>query len=72
MLLPIVPRSKTEGQNKTPIMTFIVVNPDMIGLNVVAKLEGFDGNWGAPCTKTQQSTAKVPPITPLSAVASYN
>jgi integrase len=39
--------------------------------NAVAKLEGFSDNLVTPCTKLQQSSAKVSPIAPLSAVASY-
>jgi hypothetical protein len=39
--------------------------------NAVAKLEGFGDSLVTPCTKTQQSKAKVSPIAPLKAVASY-
>ena len=37
----------------------------------VAKLESFGDNLVTPCTKTQQSKAKMSPITPLKAVARY-
>ncbi len=40
--------------------------------NAVAKLESFSDNLVTPCTKLQQSNPKVSPITPISAVASYN
>jgi hypothetical protein len=39
--------------------------------NAVAKLEGFGDNLVTPCTKMQQSTPKMSPVTPLKAVASY-
>jgi integrase len=40
--------------------------------NAVAKLESFGDNLATPCTKMQQSTPKVSPITPISAVVGYN
>jgi len=40
--------------------------------NAVAKLESFGDNLVTPCTKMQQSTRKVSPITPLSAAVGYN
>jgi integrase len=39
--------------------------------SAVAKLESFGDNLVTPCTKMQQSTPKVSPIIPLTAVASY-
>jgi hypothetical protein len=40
--------------------------------NATQKLEGFGNSLVTTCTKLQQSNPKVPPITPLSAAASYN
>jgi integrase len=40
--------------------------------NALARLEGFSDNLVTPCTKLQQSNAKVSPISPLSAVVGYN
>jgi site-specific recombinase XerD len=39
--------------------------------NAVAKLAGFGDSLVTPCTKKQQSKARVSPIAPLNAVASY-
>jgi integrase len=40
--------------------------------NAVAKLESFGDVLVTPCTKMQQTTPKVSPITPISAVVGYN
>ena len=40
--------------------------------NATQKLEGFSDNLVTPCTKMQQSPAKVSPKSPLSVVARYN
>jgi integrase len=40
--------------------------------NAVAKLESFGDNLATPCTKMQQSTPKVSPITPISSAVGYN
>jgi integrase len=40
--------------------------------HAVSKLDDFGDNLVTPCAKMQQSKAKVSPIAPINAVASYN
>jgi SNF2 family DNA or RNA helicase len=63
----------SELMSRNRISKFLVVCPKLLMPQwEEQKLEWFSDNLVTPCTKLQQSNPKVSPITPLSAVASYN
>ena len=60
-------------RHSTVVVTIGCAHPNLDSKrNATAKLESFGDSLVTPCTKTQQAKAKVSPIAPLSAVASYN